>query len=747
MFSETKYLMIIGGGILQVPVIQTASSMGIKTIVTDYNPEAYGLKIADYPIIMSTRDVDGTVRVAKELLNKIPIHGVITVGTDASKTVSAVANALGLPGIKFEDAECATNKIKMRTRFKAHNVPCPDFYGVWSYQEAVTAFQKLEKPVVVKPADNMGARGVRRVDNEEELASAFESAKKSSPSGEIIIEEYMQGDELSIDSLVYNDEVYICGIADRIIEHPPFFVETGHVMPSQKSKEILKEAEQVMRKGIKALGISIGAAKGDIKVTKDGVKIVEMAARLSGGFMSTFTYPYSSGVNLMKAAIYVAFGEKPPKEILTPTWEKVSIERGILPEPGILQAINNLDAAEKIPGVKNIFITSEIGDEIHPPVNNVGKVGHIIVVADTHEKAFEISRKALKTIKVETEADSALSLEEIKRKAIHKFDRSCFVCQDCNGIECKGKVPGMGSIGSGKTFLNNIEAIRKYNIIPNYIHNHKKPQCNVSFLGLDLDLPLLVAPVTGCKTNMGGALDEEIFMSDTLKGAKLANSLAFLGDGASADKYLLAANALEQNQGHGISIFKPRVEQKEIIKRIEKAQSCGAKAVGIDIDAAAFITMKLKGQAVEPKTVSQLKELVQSSDLPFFVKGILSAQDALNALEAGVKYLYISNHGGRVLDYMPATLDILKDVKNAVGKDAKIIIDGGFREGIDIFKALALGADYVAIGRPSAIAVVGGGAKGLALQIEYWKKQLEQVMLLTGCSTISDICEEKLVLN
>jgi len=121
--------MIIGGGILQVPLIQTASLLNIKTIVTDYNPNAYGLKIADYPIIISTRDVDGTVRIVKELRKKIPIDGVMTVGTDASKVVAAVANTLGLPGIKFEDAECASNKIKMRTRFKEHGVPIPEFFS------------------------------------------------------------------------------------------------------------------------------------------------------------------------------------------------------------------------------------------------------------------------------------------------------------------------------------------------------------------------------------------------------------------------------------------------------------------------------------------------------------------------------------------------------------------------------------------------------------------------------------------
>jgi len=172
-----KNIMIIGAGVLQVPAIQIAHEMGLGTIVTDYNANAYGLKIAHYPIIMSTKDIEGTVRVAREFNNRIKIDGVITVGTDASMTVAAVANALDLPGIKFEVAEAAVNKIKMRRKLKEGKVPQPGFDGAWTYEDAIKIFNTLKKPVVIKPADNMGARGVRKVENETELRDAFELSK------------------------------------------------------------------------------------------------------------------------------------------------------------------------------------------------------------------------------------------------------------------------------------------------------------------------------------------------------------------------------------------------------------------------------------------------------------------------------------------------------------------------------------------------------------------------------------------
>lgn len=744
--KNTKYLMIIGGGILQVPLIQTASAMSVKTIVTDYDPNAYGLKIADYPTLMSTRDVDGTVRIAKEISKKIPIHGVMTVGTDASKTVAAVANALGLPGIKFEDAECATNKIKMRTRFKQFQVPCPDFAGVWTYKEALDAFDKLSQPLVVKPADNMGARGVRRIDSKEELSAAFESAKANSPSGEVIIEEYMEGDELSIDSLVCDGQVYICGIADRIIERAPFFIETGHVMPSQKSKEILDEAVEVLKKGIKALGITIGAAKGDIKVTPQGVKIVEMAARLSGGFMSTYTFPYSSGVNLMQAGIKIMLGEKPTSDELTPKWSKVAVEKALIPEPGIIKEIKGLEEAEQIHGVRNIFITKEIGDEVVKPVNNVQKAGHIIAVAETHQKAFDIIDRTLKTIQFVIEPKRELTLEEVKKKALEKFNKTCFVCRDCNGAECRGKVPGIGSAGTGLSFKNNIHSIRKYQMIPSYVHPVKTVSMEASFFGLRLDAPILIAPITGVKTNMGGGMSEEDFAYQTVLGGKLSGLVSMLGDGATPDRYKIGNEAIAKSGGHGIFIMKPRKEEEEIIKRIRKAEESGAPAVGMDIDAAAFITMRMKNQQVEPKSPAELKKIISSTHLPFIVKGIFSVEDALRAVEAGAAAIYVSNHGGRVMDYMPGALDVLPKIREKVGKEVKIIVDGGFREGIDIYKGLALGADFVAIGRPAAIAVIGGGAQGLELQTREWKLELSQAMLLTGCEKVTDISPKSLYL-
>ncbi|MCX7679703.1 MAG: alpha-hydroxy-acid oxidizing protein [Spirochaetes bacterium] len=735
-----KTIMIIGGGLLQVPVIQTAQRMGLQTIVTDYNPNAIGMKYADIPIVMSTRDIEGSVRVARSQNEITPISGVLTAGTDASMTVAAVANALGLPGIRFEDAEAATNKIKMRMRFTEHQVPCPKFLPVWSLSDAKRACQILKFPVVMKPADNMGARGVMRIDSKTQIAEAFHYAKSASPSGELIIEEYMEGPELSIDAVIYKGEITITGIADRIIEYPPYFVETGHTMPSQLPKDLQDAACEVFKKGIRALNINPGCAKGDIKITKNGAMVGEIAARLSGGFMSAYTYPLSTGVNLIQAAIEIALGQEPSN--LEPLYQKVSIERAIIAEPGIVRGISGVEEALKIPEIAEIFINVKPGDRITKPRSNVEKAGHIIAVANTLEEAERAVKRCKELIRIEVFSDDEISMEAINLSAREKLKKYCYVCKICDGKDCPSGVPGMGGIGSGSSFRSNIEALKKYKITTRVIHSVTMPNTSTTFFGQTLSFPVMAAPITGTVTNMGGAMDELEYNRAVVKGCIDAGTIAFVGDGATPDKYKIGIQALAEHEGMGVPIFKPRTNNNEIIERIKAAEKSHAIAVGIDIDAIVFKTMLMKNQSVGPKSIAALKEIIASTEIPFILKGIMNPRDAVLAVEAGAHAIIVSNHGGRVLDEMAGSMDVLEDIVREVKGHIKILIDGGFRTGVDVIKALALGADAVLIGRPIAIAAVGMGSRGVTFYLKRLQHEFEQAMILTGCQTVQEISRE-----
>ncbi|MDX1957573.1 MAG: alpha-hydroxy-acid oxidizing protein [Leptospiraceae bacterium] len=739
-----KTILIIGAGLLQCPIIRTAKNMGLKTIVADMNPNAPGLSLADSKIIMSTKDLEGMVREAKKFSLEEPIHGVITAGTDASMTVASVANALELPGIRFQDAEAATNKVKMRKRLKEHNVPIPDFAPVWTIQDARDALDYLKFPLVMKPSDNMGARGVIKVTNVEELNSAFKHAKKYSPTGEIILEEYMQGPELSVDALTWKGNYVITGVADRIIEREPYFIEVGHTMPSQLPKDIIQEVERVMILGMKALGLNLGAGKGDIKVTSTGVKIGEIAGRLSGGFMSAYTFPLSSGIDLNRAAILIALGEEP--DSLEQKFQKVSIERAIIAPPGKLMQISGVEEAKKINGVNEIFIQSVIGDIIPEPTNNIEKCGHIIATADSLSEAEEIVSRVKQVVRMETDSFYSLSEKVINQNARVKFGKEvCWVCKICDGTNCASGVPGMGGVGKMLTFQDNTIALKEYYIKPTYIRDSISPETSFDIFGKKLLFPIMAAPMTGATTNMNSALSEFHYSFAVAKGCQDSGTIAWLGDGATPDKYLTILDALDKVSGSGILICKPRADLGLIQERFTEAERRNVFALGMDIDAFNFRTLVAKNQGSASRNVSELSKIRSFTKLPFILKGIMTKEDASLALEAGASAIVVSNHGGRILDEMPGTARVIEEISEQIAGKIPVYVDGGIRSGMDVFKMLALGADAVLVGRPVAIAAVGGDVAGVNFLFRSYSKELNDTMAITGSKSLNQIQKNSII--
>lgn len=333
-----------------------------------------------------------------------------------------------------------------------------------------------------------------------------------------------------------------------------------------------------------------------------------------------------------------------------------------------------------------------------------------------------------------------MNLKEIRAKAKEKLKGYCRVCPVCDGRACAGEVPGMGGVGSGRSFAANLEALASYRLNMRTIHGAKQPDTSITLFGCELKTPILSAPITGTPYNMGGALTEAEFIDAVIDGSRQAGSLGFSGDGADPAMYDSGLEAIAAQGGWGIPIIKPRA-QEEIIKRIRRAEEIGAKAVGIDIDGAGLITMALKGQPVGPKTKEELKELVSSTSLPFIVKGVMTVDEAIAAAEAGAAAIVVSNHGGRILDHTPGAADVLPDIAYHVKDQITILADGGVRFGTDALKYLALGADAVLIGRPIVVGAVGGEAGGVKTVIDKMTDELHQAMILTGCASLKEIDE------
>ena len=331
-----------------------------------------------------------------------------------------------------------------------------------------------------------------------------------------------------------------------------------------------------------------------------------------------------------------------------------------------------------------------------------------------------------------------MDMREIRATARERMKGYCRVCPVCNGVACAGEVPGMGGTLSGSSFKANVEDLGKVKVRLKTIHDAKNPDISFDFFGTKLDLPLMSAPITGTSFNMGGALLEEMYIDSVVNGSVDAGTIAMIGDSANPKNYELGLEALKKVNGKGVPIIKPK-DNKVVMEAVKKAENINAVAVGMDIDGAGLITLALQGAPVGPKTVDELKEIISSTKLPFILKGIMTKEEALLAVEAGAKAIVVSNHGGRVLDSTQSTAKVLPEIAEAVKGKIMVLVDGGVRSGVDVFKMLALGADAVLIGRPIVIGAVGGYKEGVAKVINDMKYQLLQTMILTGAKDLASI--------
>ncbi len=443
MVGKMKNILILGAGLMQKPAILSAKEAGFTVHVIDADDKAVSIPYADTFRKIDLKDKDGILAYAKELQSgEGGLAAVFTAGTDFSASVSYVCEKLGLPAHSYQAAVNASVKTVMRQCFADANVPSPAFVRVGQADinagllEAVLA--KMSFPLVVKPVDNMGARGCRMVRNETEFLPAVEVAVKCSRTGYAIVEEYMEGPEYSIDALVYNGTFTVTGFAIRHIKYPPYFIEVGHTMPAQLDKKIHDELISVFALGAKALGLTTGAAKADIKYTEKGPMIGEIAGRLSGGYMSGWTYPYASDLNLTKQGILIAAGQKPedllkrrqpvdytpselcknaaaPYELFEVPCLRTSAERAWMSIPGTVKYIENIkDYSDR--AVFDVLprATVQLGSHVEFPRNNVEKCGNVIAVSHSRQAAIDVGQDAVADIFITLEAANEATEQFLK---------------------------------------------------------------------------------------------------------------------------------------------------------------------------------------------------------------------------------------------------------------------------------------------------------------------------------------------
>ena len=331
-----------------------------------------------------------------------------------------------------------------------------------------------------------------------------------------------------------------------------------------------------------------------------------------------------------------------------------------------------------------------------------------------------------------------MNYKDMLKEARENLNGSCRVCKACNGVVCAGEVPGMGGKDSGSAFVENFKSLQDVKINMRVIHNVSNPDTSVELFGKKMKAPIFAAPITGTTLNMGGKISEKEYITPVVEGCIESGIFPMVGDTA-VDSFLMDnLDVLKENNGQGIVFIKPW-ENHDIIKKIKLAEEAGAFAVGVDVDACGLVTLSMHGKTVVPKDVEALKELKAATKLPFIVKGIMTVEDAMLAVEAGVDAIVVSNHGGRVLDCTPGAADVLPAIAQAVDGKLTVLVDGGVRSGVDVLKLIGLGADGVLIGRPFVTASFGGGREGVEMYVKKIVGEFEATMRLTGCQTVGDI--------
>jgi len=331
-----------------------------------------------------------------------------------------------------------------------------------------------------------------------------------------------------------------------------------------------------------------------------------------------------------------------------------------------------------------------------------------------------------------------MDMKEIRNEARRLMKGFCRVCPVCDGKACAGEVPGMGGLGTGAAFQDNVVALAECKLAMRLIHDVVEPDTTTRVLGIDLALPVLAAPIGGVSFNMGGQRSEAEYIRAKILGCKEKGIIGCTGDGVPPFIHESGFEAIRAAGGHGIPFIKPW-EERELFEKIDKALATSARMIGMDIDAAGLITLRLMGRPVTPKGPAALEKIISRIPVPFIVKGVMTLDDARLAMDAGASAIVVSNHGGRVLDHTPGVARVLPKIASEMKGKITILADGGVRTGQDVLKMLALGADAVMIGRPFSVAAIGGLQQGVMTFIDQLKTEMQQAMILTGIGRVADV--------
>jgi len=401
-------LLIVSGGQEAVAGIQRARDLGHYVVVCDGDNEAPGFKYANERLLASTYDVEKCVAEAQKFHSSLrKIHGVLSVAADVPMTVAAIAHALGLRGIDMGSAILSSDKLLMKEKFSKDQIPIPRFSQVHSVLDIHQFLTQTAYPIVIKPVDSRGARGVLRVTEGMDLDWAFNTSKQFSPTGRVMVEEYLDGPQVSTESIIINGVAYTPGFADRNYEfldkYAPHIIENGGQLPSNLDSSTQVEVRELVEQAALSMGILNGVVKGDIVVSEGKVRVIELAARLSGGYFCTHEIPLNTGVDLVGAAIQQALGEPINTEDLRPRRSQPVAQRYLFPKPGRVMEIHVPEWVGLDSDVAYFELRVKVSDVVPVPTHHPSRSGVVITTGSSVVEAIKKAEAVISSIDVVTE--------------------------------------------------------------------------------------------------------------------------------------------------------------------------------------------------------------------------------------------------------------------------------------------------------------------------------------------------------
>lgn len=389
-----KKIMIFGAGINQIELIKAARELNSISIVLDPSPSPPGKSFADYFYQVEGKDYELT----KEIANKHKINGIVTGQMEKPMRLMAkLALELKLCFHTPEIVEQSLDKWLMKQAFLSHSVPCAGGIRLRTEEKLTNAmFTQFSFPMIIKPRDAYSSRGVYKISSTEELFQHLEETRSFSESGDILIEEFLEGREFSIETITWNNTTSIIQFTEKFITPYPNTVEIAHLQPAEFNAKEKNLISSVVKAGINALQINNSAAHAEVMLTKNGPKIIEIGARLGGDFISSYLTKASTGISMDKAAVSIALGLSPDLKVKK---EKYAIIKYLeLPIGKTIKTILSLEDLSGLPGFIFAWVFVKPGDTILPVTHSGMRPACIIIEADSRRSLLSRAQQAVKAL-------------------------------------------------------------------------------------------------------------------------------------------------------------------------------------------------------------------------------------------------------------------------------------------------------------------------------------------------------------